>query len=287
MALAYQIDNVDGLDAVIASLYVEKDGKYVLDLDGMPKEKDVEQVKDLSGDVKILAGTLEKVRKEKKDLESKLSGFKEIDPVKINEMKSQLQTYLDKEADLERQEAIKKGEWERLEKELIDKNSALASKHAADLEAVKVENTNKLSAMEKSLIKNMLLRDLTEAISKAKGNIDILTPHVMGSLSVKTNEDGSYSTRVVDSNGVVRTDTIGNPLSIDQLMDELKAKPAFQGEGIFEKAKTTGGSGSEGNADDNNNSTPNPWKKETLNLTEQFNILKKDKALADRLMASA
>jgi hypothetical protein len=42
MTLKYQLDSLDGLDENQKALYQEKDGKYVLFIDGMPEDKTAE-----------------------------------------------------------------------------------------------------------------------------------------------------------------------------------------------------------------------------------------------------
>jgi hypothetical protein len=42
MTLKYQLDSLDGLDENQKALYQEKDGKYVLSIDGMPEDKTAE-----------------------------------------------------------------------------------------------------------------------------------------------------------------------------------------------------------------------------------------------------
>ncbi|MDA3897702.1 MAG: hypothetical protein PF482_16330 [Desulfobacteraceae bacterium] len=44
MTLQYQIDSIEGLDAAIQPLYVEKDGKFVLDVAGHDKPDDKDKI---------------------------------------------------------------------------------------------------------------------------------------------------------------------------------------------------------------------------------------------------
>ena len=44
MALQYQLDKLDGLDDSISKLYVEKDGKFVLDVTGHEKPEDKDRI---------------------------------------------------------------------------------------------------------------------------------------------------------------------------------------------------------------------------------------------------
>ena len=44
MALQYQLENLDGMDEATAKLYIEKDGKFVLDVTGHEKNDDGDKV---------------------------------------------------------------------------------------------------------------------------------------------------------------------------------------------------------------------------------------------------
>ena len=44
MALQYQLDNLDGLDESISKLYIEKEGKFILDVTGHDKPGDNDRI---------------------------------------------------------------------------------------------------------------------------------------------------------------------------------------------------------------------------------------------------
>jgi len=45
MSLKYQVDNLDGIDDGIKGLYTEKDGKFILGIEGFPQQEDVSGLK--------------------------------------------------------------------------------------------------------------------------------------------------------------------------------------------------------------------------------------------------
>lgn len=45
MTLKFQLDNLEGVDESIQALYVEKEGKFVLGIDGLPQQEDVTGLK--------------------------------------------------------------------------------------------------------------------------------------------------------------------------------------------------------------------------------------------------
>jgi len=94
MALALTIEKLDGLDPKVASLYVEKDGKFVLDVDGM---------EDTSG----LKSALEKERKSARDAERRLAALKDVDPDEYARLKAEA-------AERETKKLTEAGEFDKL-----------------------------------------------------------------------------------------------------------------------------------------------------------------------------
>ncbi len=45
MTLKFQLDSLEGVDESIQALYVEKDGKFVLGIEGLPQPEDVSGLK--------------------------------------------------------------------------------------------------------------------------------------------------------------------------------------------------------------------------------------------------
>ena len=45
MTLKFQLDSLEGVEESIQGLYVEKDGKFVLGIEGLPQQEDVTGLK--------------------------------------------------------------------------------------------------------------------------------------------------------------------------------------------------------------------------------------------------
>jgi len=70
--------------------------------------------------------------------------------------------------------------------------------------------------------------EAVRAISEAGGSVEALLPHVLGSTKFVETDDGKFKVDVVDGDGNTRVgDTVGNPMTLDQLVGEFKAKDAF------------------------------------------------------------
>lgn len=105
MALALSVDSLDGLPDAIHSLYVEQDGKFVLDVDGIP---DVTGLKSALESERAIAKAEAKAKKE---LEAKYAGF---DPEEYKALK-------EKESALEEEKLRQAGR----EKEIEEKKQKL------------------------------------------------------------------------------------------------------------------------------------------------------------------
>lgn len=81
MALKLLLDSLDGLDEALKSLYVEKDGKFHLDVTG------IEDTSGLKSALQKERDAAKAERQRAKDLEDR---FKDIDPDKVREMMSKL-----------------------------------------------------------------------------------------------------------------------------------------------------------------------------------------------------
>ena len=279
MALDYQVDSIEGMDEAVAALYVQDGDIYRLDVEGVPTvEAPGEPAYTQSKEPVELKNTLTKVRNEKKELEKQLKQYKSVDLDYYKQLEQELSGI--KESEKLRQEkeaeeiARKNGEWETQKKSLIDTYQVQLN-----------EKEERLGKMNASIQKHLLDAEITKTILSADGNLDILKPHVLQHLSV-VDEDGDFVVRVKDKDGNVRINNDGEPMSTIELLEEFKAMPAFQGEGIFKKPKKAGGSSSTGNKVATQTMS-NPFSKDNPNYTEQALLLKKDPALAERLKKEA
>lgn len=164
------------------------------------------------------------------------------------------------------------GKWDEYKSELVET-------HQKEIGGLKEENGTLRGQLENVLVNNAIMG----AISHAKGNPDLLMPHVRGHVKL-FDDDGEQVARVVDKAGNPRIiGAKGDYMSIEQLLEEFKESDTFAP--CFEGSRATGsgaggGSGSGGVKN-------NPFSKETLNLTEQARLKRDDPDAAARLKAAA
>jgi len=280
MPLAMTLDDISELDETTQTFYKKQGDKYVLDIgDGVSSHPEIEK----------LSSALKKERENAQELKKNLKQFKDtyqnIDPAKVDEMEQKLSEFQKQQEEEERKKAESKEQWSKLEKDLQEKHQQQLKAYEEKIQSLSQQNEETISAMQTSLEKEIKGKGIVSAIAENEGNLALLQPHVDPHVKV-VEEDGTYNARVVDDKGQIRINDKGQPMSISELVSEMKQKPEFQGEGIFKKEKQDGGSGSAGNRGSETN-TKNPWKKDQFNLTEQMKIFKEDPQLAERLKQEA
>lgn len=180
-----------------------------------------------------------------------------------------------KKAKLEADEEAAKaaGKWDEYKAELVQT-------HEKEVTGLRDQNAQLHTQLENVLVNNAIM----SAISHAKGNSDLLMPHVRNHVQL-FDEDGEKVARVIDKSGNPRiTGAKGDFMSIEQLLEEFKESTTFAP--CFEGSRATG-SGAAGGGNGSGGAKANPFAKETLNLTEQARLNRDDPAAAARLKAAA
>ncbi|MBI1178464.1 hypothetical protein GC207_13600 [bacterium] len=257
MALKYKLKSKDEAPAELANLYVERDGVFVLDVEGAVDKAKLDEFR--TTNVALL--------KERDELKQRFEG---IDPEAVRQLAAEKQR-------LEEERQLKAGEIEKViearSKSLkADFDKQLASVAAerdalnARLATVQIDQAAVAAATRRGL-RSTALADLT---ARARGVFKL-----SNGLPTAYEPDGS----------TVRTGKDGiNPMTLEEWVDALVSDAPH----LFE-SNAGGGSG-------NNNGAggagmrgmgKNPFRRETWNLTEQMRIQKGDPGLAARLKAAA
>lgn len=203
---------------------------------------------------------------EVKKFKAKASAVPEdFDPEAWNELKTAKQI-----ADEEAAKAA--GKWDEYKAELVET-------HQAEVGGLKEINGALHTQLENVLVNNAIMG----AISHAKGNSDLLMPHVRRHVKL-FDEDGEKVARVIDKAGNPRiTGAQGDYMTIEGLLEEFKESDTYAP--CFEGSRASGSGAAGGNG--SGGAEANPFAKDTLNLTEQARLKREDPAKAARLQAAA
>ena len=210
MALKLRIsaEELAGLPEGIRGFYEEKDGGYVLSIDGL---------EDTNG----LKSALEKERKARSEYEKAVRKYEGLgkSPEEIAEL-------VKAQEESEKNKLEQKGEWEKLKAQLLES-------HKKEL-AARDEAVQKMKGTLESYLVDAAA---TEAIAAAKGIPQLLLPHVKSAVKV-IEEDGKYQVRVVGPDGSPRMNAKGEFLGIKDFVSEMRESEVFSR--AFEGTGTTG-----------------------------------------------
>lgn len=222
MALKLMLESLDGLSDEIAKEYVERDGKFYLDWQEVGGLK----VEDVSG----LKTALEKERKAARENAAKLKRFEGIDDPDA------ARSALEKLEEFENFDPDKK-----VEEKMKSREASLLKQHEKERDKIAKRAENAEGQLKKVLVQNAAL----DALQKAGGRASLMLPHVLGNVRMRQTDSGEYIAEVVDSEGNPRVgDSAGNPMTIPQLVAEMKQSEDFAAG--FDGTGATGGGGAGG-----------------------------------------
>lgn len=185
--LKFQLDSLDGVDESVRAFYTEKDGKFVLGIEGLPQPEDVSGLK---SKVEELLGEKKAAEKARKDAED--------------------------QARLEREEAARKsGNVEELERSWSEKYN----RREAELNGTLEQERTTLSTQIRDLTVGRTATDIASALA-IPGSAKALLPHIERRLSVEQ-RDGKPVVVVLDQQGKLSAATL------DELKAEFANDTAF------------------------------------------------------------
>ncbi|MDP9528504.1 hypothetical protein [Pseudomonas protegens] len=185
--LKFQLDTLEGVDESVRAFYTEKDGKYVLGIEGLPQPEDVSGLK----------SKVEELLAEKKSEADKRKAAEE-------------------QARLEREEALRKsGNVEELEKSWSEKYS----RREAELNGQLESERSTLQGQIRDLTVGRTATEIATTLA-IPGSAKALLPHIERRLSVEQ-RDGKPTVVVLDAAGKLSATTL------EELKSEFTKDPAF------------------------------------------------------------
>jgi len=207
----------------VASFYVEKDGKFVLNVDG--GFEDVTGLKSALTSERSLRETAEKGLKTWTD-----SGIESADKA------SDLLKRLDELSKLD-----PKKEAEKIAEEKVNLiRTQLAEKAGVREKELLTNNESLTSQLTKQLVDNAARK----ALSEHKGDPNLLMPHIQSKIRMVKNSAGEYTAQVLDNVGNARVGADAKDMNISDLVIEMKADSSFAK--CFDGTGATGSGGGSG-----------------------------------------
>jgi len=224
MPLKLVLDNLDGLDDAHKALYVERDGKFNLDLDGLPATSAADAAR-----MRQLVADAAKERRKAADLEAKMRKWEDL-----GKTDEEISALIAAEAARAQNDAEAKGQWETVKKQMLDAHAVEIKKLRDRIMAQETE-----IARERTLRENLVVdHAITGAIVEAQGDPLFLSPVVRGMIKTEL-VDGQIQIKVVDDKGTPRVNGKSEPITVNDLVAELRGNDRFAG--VFKGAGQSGG----------------------------------------------
>ena len=255
MPLKYKFKSRDEIPAELQSHYIERDGAWTLDADGVVEKSKLEEFR----------ATNVAVMKERDDLQKRFEG---IDPDEVRQLAAEKQKLLEErqlkagEADkvIETRLKTARVEWDKQHGVVVAERDALTSR----LTAIQIDQAVVAEATKRGL-QATAIPDIN---SRARTNFKLVN-------GVPQAFEADGQTARMGKDGVT-------PMTLAEWVDALVSDAPH----LFE-ANAGGGAAGSGSGGAGNRSVKNPFRKESWNLTEQMKLQKSDPQLAARLKAAA
>lgn len=268
MALKTVISSLDGIEEALQALYEEKDGKHILQLDGIDDHPAVIALKNGHTNSKR---ERDEARAKLTAAEKKLKGLPEdFDAAEWERLKTEDEA---RQADPDGKDVRK-----QVETAVQAKERQMQTRHDAALKAkdeIIAEKDGTITSLTGDLRTTLVGDGLTKALVKAGVKPTLLKAAQRmfeGDVEI-VEEDGKRVARMkTDLGGDELDKFIGNWAQSDEAKDFIA--PAT---GADERGGNRGQR--EGDA--------NPWKADSMNLTKQGQLIKQDPAKAERMMKQA
>lgn len=214
------VTDVNAIPAEFRPLYVEKDGKHVLN----------ETFQPVAGAVVGLNRSLKAAREEAATAKKGIVDLSAL--TEFGATPAEIKTAFDaRVAELTAKGGDATKAVEKVRQEMTTANA----------KALELAN-GRTTALQTQLYTHLVRGEATKAIAEAKGVPELLLPFVEKSIKVVDN-DGAFTPIVVDEKGEQRYSGVtGQPMSIKELVAEMKGNTAVYGR-LFDSDKQAGGAG--------------------------------------------
>jgi len=268
MALKYKYAKREEIPAEQVALYAEREGAFVLDVEGATDKTKVEE---LRAKVEEFRESNVTALRENRELKERFAG---IDPEAVKALAAE-------KARLEEEQRLKEGKFQEV---LVDKLKTAEADWQKRVHAPLVKDRDGL-ASERDALDSQLRTLLIDQAVVGEATKRGLRPTAMPDVTSRARATFRLVNGVpqVFDGDQVRPGRDGvSPMTLAEWVDGLVGDAPH----LFE-ANAGGGAVGSNSGGAGHRSVKNPWRKDTLNITEQMKVQRSDPALAARLKAAA
>jgi hypothetical protein len=272
MPLKAVLDSLDDIPEAQREFYDEDGGKFVLQLDDIDSHPKVINLKTAHEKTKQdRRRVLDEVKTLKEKYSSVPEDFNAEEYVQLKELKAELD-----KGGTTPEDKTKNAEAVAARKMLEQKITAIEAKHTNAVKALEAKLASKETFIAKLLIDDGLTKALMD------GGVDpklLKAAKAMLRENVKVTEDGDG-----DYSAIVETDM--GSVDVQKFVSDWISSDEGKVFVVPAKGADAGtGTGKQGTG--NKSNEPNPWSKDTWNLTQQGQLLMTDRAKAEKLAKAA
>ena len=241
MAIKAILETLEGVDEGVKPLYTQRDGKFVLDVEAVDgfELTNVSTLQSALASERTIRGGIEKELKKFgstwDDKEKKWTHS--IDPVKAKQALAKYDEFMSFDPNKEADKIV--------ESKVNAVKEGLVAQYSGEISS----RDERIGLLSSAVEEVLVTQQARAEILLANGTPELLLPHVAKACRV-AEKDGKFHVEIIDKDGNVRIgDTKGNPMTIAQLINEMRGSEifgrAFEGEGTTGTGKhpTNGGSG--------------------------------------------
>jgi len=257
MALKYKYAKREEIPAEVATLYVERDGAFHLDAEGVTDKAKADELRNHNVEL----------RKQLEDLNARFSG---IDPEAVKQLSAEKEK-------LEEEQRLKEGKYQEVLEARLKNAKAEWDKQMSAITGERDSLTSRLTAIQ--------IDQGVITVATKRG----LRPTAIPDITARARTVFKLvngAPRAFEADGsTVRYGRDGvSPMTLEEWVDAQTSDAPH----LFESNAGGGAAGNGGGAAaGSNRSVKNPFRKDTWNFTEQMKLKKSDPALAERLQAAA
>ena len=255
MALKYKLKSKDEIPAEQQGLYVERDGAWVLDVDGAADKSKLDEFR--ANNITLSNQLAEQKRR-----------FEGIDPDEVRRMADEKQR-------LEEAQQLKAGDTEKVVE-------ARVKAARGELEKQLAAAASERDALNSRLVTIQIDQGVVAAATKRGLRATAMPDITARARNVFRLVNGVPTAFEADG----QTVRLGKDGSAAMTLDEWVEQQVADAPHLFESNAGSGAAGN-GSGGVGNRSVKNPFRKESWNLTEQMKLSKSDPQLAARLKAAA
>lgn len=106
------------------------------------------------------------------------------------------------------------------------RQKALTAEFTEQFDAVLAEKDAEITRLKELNADFLITTRATEALLKAGGSVELLMPHIRAAVTL-VEEEGAPSLRIIDTDGSLREKSEGVPLTVEDLVAEMRSSPVF------------------------------------------------------------